>query len=356
MRVSVSSVWPVSASRHAGLDPASSLSRCCGRSFKRLLHIAFASIVFAFASAAAQPYPMKPIRFIVPSAPGGSSDFIARTFAQKITESLRQQVIVDNRAGGTGLIGVQVASKAAADGYTVLIASSSAFATTPALTPKLAYDPIKDFSPVTLIVVSPNMLTAHPSVPAQTLSELIQLAKAKPGQITFASPGVGSLSHMAGELLMRAAGIKMLHVPYKGGGLAVSDLVGGQVQLLFGSVSTSVPLVRAGKLRALAVTTTKRVIAVPDVPTIAESGYPGYEAVQWFGLVVPAGTPRPIIDKLRNEVARIVVLEDVKAALTRQGFDGVGGTSEEFGDYIKAELAKWSKLFKEIGLQAEQIR
>jgi tripartite-type tricarboxylate transporter receptor subunit TctC len=321
-----------------------------------LLRIFAIAVSLASTLATAQPYPTKPIRFIVPSAPGGSSDFIARTFAQKITESWRQQVIVDNRAGGTGLIGVQVASKSTPDGYTVLIASSSAFATTPALGAKLPYDPIKDFSPVTLIVVSPNMLTAHPSVPAQSLGELIQLAKAKPGQITFASPGVGSLSHMAGELLMRAAGIKMLHVPYKGGGLAVSDLVGGQVQLLFGSVSTAVPLVRAGKLRALAVTTTKRVIAVPDVPTVAESGYPGYEAVQWFGLVVPAGTPRPIIDKLRQEVARIVVLEDVKAALTRQGFEGNGGTPEEFAAYIKAELAKWSKLFKEIGLQADQIR
>jgi tripartite-type tricarboxylate transporter receptor subunit TctC len=303
-----------------------------------------------------QAYPAKPIRFIVASAPGGSADFIARTFTQKITESWRQQAIVDNRPGGTGTIGVQLAAKAAPDGYTVLLAAASTFATAPSLTPKLPYDPVKDFSPVTLVVISPNMLTAHPSVPAQSLSDLIQLAKAKPGQITFASPGVGSLSHMAGELLMRAAGIKMLHVPYKGGGLAVSDLLGGQVQLLFGSISTSVPLVRTGKLRALVVTSSKRASAVPDVPTVAESGYPGYEAVQWFGIAVPAGTPRPLIDKLRQEFVRILPLDDVKAALARQGFEGVGSTPEEFGAYIKAELAKWSKLFTELGLQIEQIR
>ena len=304
----------------------------------------------------AQPYPVKPIRFIVASAPGGSADFIARTFATKITESWRQQMLVDNRAGGTGTIGVQLAAKAPPDGYTVLFAAASTFATAPSLNPRLPYDPVKDFSPVTLVVVSPNMLTAHPSVPAQSLGELIQLAKAKPGQISFASPGVGSLSHMAGELLMRAAGIKMLHVPYKGGGLAVSDLVGGQVHLLFGSISTAVPLVRAGKVRALAVTSAMRSSAVPDVPTVSESGYPGYEAVQWFGMATPAGTPRPIIDKLRQEVVRILPLDDVKAALAKQGFEGVGSTPEEFGAYIKAELAKWSKLFKELAMQIEQIR
>jgi tripartite-type tricarboxylate transporter receptor subunit TctC len=246
--------------------------------------------------------------------------------------------------------------EAAPDGYTVLFAAASTFATAPSLNPRLPYDPVKDFSPVTLVVVSPNMLTAHPSVPAQTLGELIQLAKAKPGQISFASPGVGSLSHMAGELLMRAAGIKMLHVPYKGGGLAVSDLVGGQVDLLFGSISTAVPLVRAGKLRALAVTSATRSSAVPDVPTVSESGYPGYQAVQWFGMAAPAGTPRPIVDKLRQEVVRVLPLDDVKAALAKQGFEGVGSTPEEFGAYIKAELAKWSKLFKELAMQIEQIR
>ena len=313
-------------------------------------------MVLSSAPLSAQPYPAKPIRFIVASAPGGSADFVARTFAQKITDNWKQQVIVDNRAGGTGIIGVQLAVKAAPDGCTVLVAAASTFATAPSLTPNLGYDPVKDFSPVTLVAVSPNMLTAHPSVPAQSLPELIQLAKAKPGQITFASPGVGSLSHMAGELLMRAAGIKMLHVPYKGGALALSDLLGGQVQLLFGSISTAVPLVRTGKLRALALTSSKRSSAVPDVPTIAESGFPGYEAVQWFGMAVPAGTPRPLIDKLRQEVVRILPLDDVKSAMARQGFEGVGSTPEEFGAYIKAELVKWSKIFKEIGLQIEQVR
>jgi tripartite-type tricarboxylate transporter receptor subunit TctC len=312
--------------------------------------------IFASGSVVAQTYPVKPIRFIVPFAPGGTTDFMARTLAQKISESWRQQVIVDNRAGGSGTIGVQLAARAAPDGYTILFASSSTFATAPALTPKLPYDPIKDFAPITLAVLAPNMLTATPALPAQSLAELIQLAKAKPGQITFASPGVGTASHMAGELLNRAAGIRMLHVPYKGGGLAVSDLVGGQVQLLFGSISTSVPLVRTGKLRALAVTSAKRVSAVPDVPTIAESGYSGYEVVQWFGIAAPAGTPRVLVDKLREEVVRILAMDDTKAVLTRQGLEGVGSTPEEFGAYIRSELAKWSRAFKELGLQAEQVR
>jgi tripartite-type tricarboxylate transporter receptor subunit TctC len=308
-------------------------------------------------AALAQSYPLKPVRFIVAFAAGGNTDFVARTIAQKLTESWRQQVIVDNRAGGSGVIGVQLAARAAPDGYTILIASSSTFATMPALTPgSLPYDPIRDFAPITLAVLVPNMLTAHPSVPAQNLKELVQLAKAKPGQISFASPGIGTLSHLAGEVFCRAAGVKMLHVPYKGGGPAVADLLGGQVNLLFGSVSTSAALVRSGKTRALGVTSAKRMSAVPDVPTIAESGYPGYEVVQWLGIAAPAGTPQPLIEKVNRDVLAIIGSEELKPILAQQGLMAAGSTPAEFGAYVRTEIAKWTKTFKEIGLQADQIR
>ena len=301
-------------------------------------------------------YPLKSIRLIVPFAAGGASDFSARTLAQKLSESWRQQVIVDNRAGGTGVIGVQIAANAAPDGYTVLFASSSTFASAPNLTPNLPYHPIKDFAPVSLVLLGPNLLTAHPSLPVQSLKELIQLAKANPGKISFASPGIATASHMAGVLLNRGAGINLLHVPYKGGGIAVNDVVGGHVHLLFGSVSTSIALVRSGKLRALAVTSTKRVSAVPEIPTIAESGLPGYEVVQWFGIALPAGAPRPIIIKLHQALASILSSPDVNEALVKQGFEPVGSTPDTFAAFIKSELAKWSRVFKEAGLSGADVR
>ena len=323
----------------------------CGR----LFFGALAAATAATATAQAQ-YPAKSIRLIVPFPAGGASDFTARTLAQRISASWRQQVIVDNRAGATGVIGVQLAAKSAADGYTILFASSSTFATAPALTPNLPYDPVKDFAPVSLVVLSPNVLTAHPSVPVQSLKDLIQLAKAKPGQITYASPGIATASHMAGVLFTRGAGIDLLHVPYKGGSIAVNDVLAGQVHLLFGSVSTSLPLVRTGRLRALAVTSAKRLAAVPEIPTMAESGLPGYEVVQWFGITLPAGVPRAIVTKLHQELVTILMHTDAREALIRQGFEPVGSTPDEFAAYIKSELAKWSKIFKETGLQGEQLR
>ena len=309
------------------------------------------------ATATAQTqYPVKSIRLIVPFAAGGASDFTARVLAQKLTESWRQQVIVDNRAGGTGVIGVQLAANAAPDGYTVLFASSSTFASAPNLTPNLPYHPVRDFAPVTLAVLGPNILTAHPSLPARSLRELIQLARTNPGQITFASPGIATASHMAGVLLNRGAGINLLHVPYKGGGLAVNDVVGGQVHLLFGSVSTSLSLVRTGKLRALAVTSTKRVATVPEVPTIAESGLPGYEVVQWFGIAVPVGVPRSVVAQLNQEIVAILRRPDVNESLVRQGFEPVGSTADAFAAHIQSELVKWSRVFREAGLISEVLR
>jgi tripartite-type tricarboxylate transporter receptor subunit TctC len=316
---------------------------------------AVAAVAVATATAQTQ-YPAKPIRLIVPFPAGGASDFTARTLAHRISANWRQQVIVDNRPGATGLIGMQLGAKAAPDGYTLLFASSSTFATAPSLTPNLPYDPVKDFAPIALVVHGPNVLTAHPSLPVQSLMDLIQLAKAKPGQIAYASPGVATASHMAGVLFARGAGIDLLHVPYKGGGIAVNDVVGGQVHLLFGSVSTSLPLVRTGRLRALAVTSAKRVAAVPEVPTIAESGLPGYEVVQWFGIAAPAGLPRAIVTKLNQELVTILTHSDAREALIRQGLEPVGSTPDEFAAYIKSELAKWTRIFKEMGLQGEQPR
>jgi tripartite-type tricarboxylate transporter receptor subunit TctC len=293
--------------------------------------------------------------------------------AQKLTESWRQQVIVDNRAGGAGVIGVQLAASAAPDGYTLLFASSSTFASAPNLTPNLPYHPLRDFAPVTLAILGPNILTAHPSLPVQSLKQLIALAKANPGKITFASiapaatgarsrcsapvsPGIATASHMAGVLFNRGAGINLLHVPYKGGGVAVNDVVGGHVHLLFGSVSTSIALVRSGKLRALAVTSAKRVSAVPEIPTMAESGLPGYEVVQWFGIALPAGASRPIIIKLNQVLVAILSSADVAESFVKRGLEPVGSTPDVFAAYIQSELAKWSRLFKDAGLSAEQVR
>ena len=313
--------------------------------------------MLAAVNAAAQTaYPTKSIRLIVPFAAGGASDFTARTLAHRISVRWNQQVVVDNRAGATGMIGVQIAAAAAPDGYTILFASSSTFATAPALTPNLPYDPVKDFVPIALVVLGPNVLTAHPSLPVQSLNDLIQLAKAKPGQITYASPGIATASHMAGVLFARGARIDLLHVPYKGGGVAVNDLLAGQVQLLFGSVSTSSPLVKIGRLRALAVTSVKRLATIPEVPTIAESGFPGYEVVQWFGVAAPAGLPRTIVTKFNQELVTILSHAETREALIRQGLEPIGGTPEAFAIHIKSELAKWTQVFKETGLRSEQVR
>jgi tripartite-type tricarboxylate transporter receptor subunit TctC len=318
------------------------------------------ALAMAFAgTAAAQTgtqFPVKSVRLIVPFPAGGASDFTARTIANRIGAGWGQQVVVDNRAGATGVIGVQLAARSAPDGYTILFASSSTFATAPALTPNLPYDPIKDFAPVSLLVLSPNVMSVHPSLPSQSLKDLIQLAKAKPGQITYASPGIATASHVAGVLFARSAAINLLHVPYKGGSIAVNDVVAGQVHILFGSVSTASPLVRSGRLRALAVTSAKRVTLLPEVPTIAESGFPGYEVVQWFGLVLPAGAPRGIVAKLHQEVVTILSSGDAREPLLKQGFEPVGGTPADFAAHIKSELAKWTRVFKELGLQGEQLR
>ncbi|MBC7779963.1 MAG: tripartite tricarboxylate transporter substrate binding protein [Proteobacteria bacterium] len=307
--------------------------------------------------ARAQPWPDKPIRFVCPFPAGGAADAVTRMLAQKYTEALGRQVLVDNRAGAGGVIGVELAAKAPADGYTVLLASSSNFAFGPSLEATLPYNPQRDFAPVALAVMVPNILVAHPSVPVQTVKDLIQLAKGAPGTITFASPGTGTTSHIIGELFAHSAGIRLMHVPYKGGAPAANDLLGGHVQLLFGAISTSLPQIKAGKLKGLGVTSAKRSDAAPEIPTLAESGLPGFEVVQWFGVAVPAATSAAIVDRLNGETMRAIAAADFREGLNRQGLDAaVPNTPRQFSLYIRDELARWTRFFKDAGLKLEQLR
>ncbi|MCE9638751.1 MAG: tripartite tricarboxylate transporter substrate binding protein [Betaproteobacteria bacterium] len=307
-------------------------------------------------AAAAQEFPSKSIRFISATAPGGAVDFVARAVGQKLTEKWGQQIVIDNRAGGGGVIGVQLAAGAAPDGYTILVASSSQFSVGAALTPDLPYDVINDFAPISLMAMIPNFLMVHPSLQANSVRELIQLAKTQPGKIAYGSAGVATTSHIAGELLSHSAGIKLLHVPYKGTSGSVFGLVGGEVQLVFGSLSTALPLLKTGKLRVMGVATPMRVAGAPDVPTFAESGLPGFEVAQWFGLVAPKKTPPAIVAKLNAEVVRIVALPEIKERLSEQGFEAAGSTPAELASRIRTEIAKWSALFKEVGLRGNAAR
>jgi tripartite-type tricarboxylate transporter receptor subunit TctC len=307
---------------------------------------------FASASAWPQEYPNRPIRMIVPFAAGGATDLLARELGQKLTERWHQQVVMDNRPGAGGIIGLEIGAKAAPDGYTLVMCSSSTLAIGPALGTKLPYHPIKSFTPITEAAVIPVVLVVHPSVPAPSLPELIQLAKAKPGQLAYGSNGVGTTTHIAGEVFKRVAGIDLVHVPYKGGGAAISDAIGGQIPLLFGAVSTPLPHIKAGKLRALGVTNLKRLRELPDVPTFAEV-LPGFEVVQWFGVCGPAGMPRAIVTRLSSEVINIVDSFATNDRILRAGLEPVSMTQEAYAAYVKAEFEKWTRLLKEMGIQGE---
>jgi tripartite-type tricarboxylate transporter receptor subunit TctC len=309
--------------------------------------------IFPLVSHAAA-YPEKPVRLICPFPPGGAADMVSRLIAEKMTMSFGRQVIVDNRSGAGGIIGVELASKAAPDGYTILLASSSNFSFAQSLGAKLPYDPQRDFAPVALAVMVPNLLTANISVPAKNIGELISLAKSSPGKVTFASPGTGTTSHIIGELFAHSAGIKLLHVPFKGGGPASVALLGGHVQLLFGSVSTSLPNIKAGKLRGLGITSAKRSDAAPDIPTIAESGLPGFEVVQWFGIAAGQATSKSIVNHLNAEVNHATASSDFRDNLLRQGLDAApSNTPQQFAIYISDEVKRLTKFFKETGLKFE---
>jgi tripartite-type tricarboxylate transporter receptor subunit TctC len=305
------------------------------------------------ASATAQQYPARPVRFVVPFPPGGSVDTLARTIGARLGDRLGQQVIVDNRPGGNGNIGMEIVAQARPDGYTILVGYIANLAIAPSLYVKLPFDPVKDYAPITQIASSPNVLTAHPSVPAKNLQELIALAKVKPGGVTFASTGIASVGHLTGELLNSLAGVKMTHVPYKGGGQAITDLLGGHVNVMFSGFSAAMPHIKTGKIRALAVTGAQRSPALPEAPTIAEQGFPGVEATAWYGILAPAGTPRPIVTRLHDEIVKILKLPEVVQRLDGLGFEIVGSTPEEFAAYIKSEIRKWEKVVKASGARPE---
>ena len=303
--------------------------------------------------ASAQVYPTKPIRFIVPFAPGGSTDTLARVLALKLSDALGQHVVVDNRSGANGNIGMEIVAKAPADGHTILLGYIANVAIAPSLYEKLPFDPVKDYEPVTLIATSPNVLVAHPSVAAKNLKELIALAKAQPGKLNYASASIASVGHLTGELLNELAGIKMTHVAYKGSGQAVTDLLGGHIQLMFSGFSSTLPHIKSGKLRALAQTGEKRSAALPDVPTIAESGFPNFEATAWYGVHAPAKTPKAIVNRLNAEIVKALKLPDVKERLSGLGFEIAASTPEAYGKYIRSEITKWAKVVKASGAKPE---
>lgn len=300
----------------------------------------------------AQPYPSKPIKIVVPYPPGGFNDTLGRTLAAKFSESWGQPAVVENKPGGNTLIGNDFVAKSAPDGHTLLIVAFP-FSVVPSLFKTMPYDTVKDFAPVILAATSPNLLVVHPSLPASSVGELIALAKAKPGSLSYASTGNGSSNHISMELFKSLAGVNIVHIPYKGSGPAVSDLLGGQVQLMFDNTPNVLPQVKAGRLRALGSSGTKRSPLTPEVPTVAEAGVAGYEVMVWFGVVAPAGTPREIISKLNAEVTRILAMPDVRERFLAQGVEPVGSTPEQFGEHIRAQMAKWGKVVQDAGVKAE---
>jgi len=308
--------------------------------------IAAAALCVCACAAVAQAFPTKPIRFIVPFPPGGGNDTMARAFGQKMTEGFTQQVVIDNRPGAGGNIGAETAARALPDGYTLFLGGVGSHGINPGLQ-KVPYDPIADFAPISLIASAPLVIVVPLSLPAKTLGDLIQLARPKPGALNYASSGNGTIAHLSAELLNSMAKIKLEHVPYKGTGPALTDLLGGRVQVMFNSAVSIMPQVRAGKLRAIAMTATKRSPAMPDVPTVAESGVPGYEAASWYGVLAPAKTPRSIIMKLNGEIVRIAQLPDVRERLAADGADPIGSSPEAFAAHIKRELARWARVIEE---------
>jgi tripartite-type tricarboxylate transporter receptor subunit TctC len=310
-------------------------------------------LVSCIASAAA-PYPARPIRIIITVVPGGGADVTSRAVAQKLTEAWGQQAIVDNRPGGNGAVGMSLAANANPDGYTLVLGTIGPVAVNPSLYSKLPYDPVKDFEPVARAVSALNVLVVHPSVPVKSVKDLIGYARANPGKLNYGSSGVGFADHLAGELFSTMAGVKMVHVPYKGGAPAMIDLVGGNIQLIFATVSTALASMKANRIRPLAVTFAKRVSDFPDLPTVAESGVPGFAVDNWYGFQAPRGTPRPLVAKLHAEINRILGLPDVRERLAGLGiYPFTLPSPEAYGDYIRSEITKYAKVVKDAGVKAE---
>jgi tripartite-type tricarboxylate transporter receptor subunit TctC len=319
--------------------------------------VSFAAMAASAATLAAQPnvpvekYPDKPIRVIVPFAPGGGLDITARLIGQKLTERWGQNVVIDARPGAATIVGTEIAARAAPDGYTILMITTT-FAINPSLYRKLPYDPHTDFMPLTQLNSQPNIVVVNPAFQASSVKELIAMAKAKRGELTFASPGAGSAPHLAGELFQRMAGVQMIHVPYKGIPPAVTDVIGGRVTMLFTTTISAAPHVKSGKLKALALTSAKRSPSMPDVPTVAET-LPGYQAEAFQGAVAPAGVPRPIVDKLAREIGDIVKTREIGDRFEADGAIPVGSTPQQFAAFLKTEMQKWAKVIREAGIQQE---
>ena len=315
----------------------------------RILLVAVLAVAAGLAQS--QQYPTKPVRIIAPFAPGGGTDFIARLIAQKLTERLGQQVIVENKPGAGGNLGAEFAVKSAPDGYTLLLVAGS-YTVNPSLY-KLSFDPVSDITPLIQLSQGPFVVAVHPSVPANNLKELIELARRQPDKLSYASAGSGSITHLASELFLDMAKIKIVHIPYKGTGPALNDTIAGSTQLIFGSVSTTLQFIKSGRLRGLAVTTPRRISALPDLPTVAEAGVPGYEVVLWHGLVAPKGVPRPIVDRLNREANEVLKAKDMGDLLATDGVAPAGGTPEQFRAVIKADIGRWRGVVKQANIKVD---
>jgi tripartite-type tricarboxylate transporter receptor subunit TctC len=300
----------------------------------------------------AQMYPAKPVRFIVPWPPGGGADTISRMMTPKMSEALGQQVVIDNRVGAAGNIGAEIAAKSAPDGYTIVSAYAGTHAVNPSLYRNMPFRE-SDFAAIIWLASVPQFVVVHPSLPVKSIRELIALAKAKPGQLNFASAGAGAINHLTGELFNHMTGTKIVHVPYKGGGPAAIALLSGEIEMIFGEPATLVHHVKSGRVRGIAVTSARRSLAMPEFPTVAEAGVPGYEVVSWHGVLAPAAVPKEVIARLNAEFNRVIAAPEMKTRMLDQGFEPVGGTPEQFGEHIRAEIAKWAPIIKATGLKVD---
>ncbi len=303
--------------------------------------------------AAAQDWPARPLRFIVPAPPGGVVDTIARIISPKLGDRLGQQIVVDNRGGGGGIIGTEIAVNAQPDGYTLVLGYAGPFSINPGLQDKLPYDPVKDFAPITMLATSQNILVVHPSFAPRSIAELIALAKARPGEINYASGGTGQSTHLSMELLMQMGGFKLTHIPYKGAGPALTDAIGGRVEAHFIAVPPALPLLKSGKLVAIGVSGPRRLSALPDVPTIAEAGLPGYDVQTWYGAFTRAGTPMPIVARLHSEITAVLKTREIEELFERQGLDIGGGSPDDLAKSLAAEIAKWRRVIKAAGIKPD---
>ena len=312
-----------------------------------------ACILLAAQPVQAQNWPTKPLRFISPFAPGGGTDITSRVIAQKLAESLGQQVLVDNRGGAGGMIGVDIGAKAPPDGYTMVLGTIGPIAINPSLYSKMPYDPVKDLIPVTLAADALNVLVVHPALPVKNVKELVALGKARPNQLNYGSSGPGATDHLAGELFNMLTGTKMVHVPYKGGAPAMLDLMAGNVQIIFSTVSTAIGQIKGGKIRALGMTGNKRFVLMPELPTIVEAGVPGFAVNNWYGVFVPTGTPKEIVARLNTEIVKVLNLADAKQRLLESGIEATPSTPDQFATYIQSETKKWAKVVKDANVKVE---